>query len=145
MGLMRTPVFHLAIPVNDLEKARKFYKNVLGATEGRSDDRWVDFNFFGHQLVAHLDDSSVPQSKPATNLVDGDTVPIPHFGLIVDRTAWEELLERLDRMQWPFDLPPHIKFKNSSGEQWTMFLSDPSGNTLEFKYFENPDRIFATE
>jgi len=142
---MRTPVFHLAIPVNDLEKARKFYKNVLGATEGRSDDRWVDFNFFGHQLVAHLDDSSVPQSKPATNLVDGDTVPIPHFGLIVDRTAWEELLERLDRMQWSFDLPPHIKFKNSPGEQWTMFLSDPSGNTLEFKYFENPDRIFATE
>ena len=142
---MRTPEFHLAIPVNDLEKARKFYKNVLGATEGRSDDRWVDFNFFGHQLVAHLDDSSVPQSKPATNLVDGDTVPIPHFGLIVDRTAWEELLERLDRMQWSFDLPPHIKFKNSPGEQWTMFLSDPSGNTLEFKYFENPDRIFATE
>ena len=142
---MPTPLFHLAIPVNDLQMARNFYKDVLGASEGRSGDRWVDFNFFGHQLVLHLDDSQAPVSKPVTNLVDGDIVPIPHFGLIVDRMGWEELLERLDRMQWPLDLAPHIKFNNTPGEQWTMFLSDPSGNTLEFKFFENPDKIFSTE
>ena len=143
MGIVSAPLFHLAIPVNDLKKARYFYKEVLGASEGRSDDRWADFNFFGHQLVLHLDDSQAP--LPVTNLVDGDIVPVPHFGLIVDQIGWEKLLGRLDRMQWPLDLAPHIKFKNTPGEQWTMFLSDPSGNTLEFKFFENPDKIFATE
>ena len=142
---MTAPLFHLAIPVKDLDKARHFYTEVLGASEGRSHDRWIDFNFFGHQLVVHLDDSHSPQTQSVTNLVDGDLVPVPHFGVIVNRVDWQSLVKRISEHDWPLELEPHIKFKGAPGEQWTMFLNDPSGNTLEFKFFENPKQLFATE
>jgi len=143
MGTMTLPLFHIAIPVNDLTEARGFYSGVLGATEGRSDQQWVDFNFFGHQLVVHLDRSLNGSSSSITTLVDGDLVPVPHFGLIVDQTSWDTLLKRISETDWPLDIPPRMKFKGSPGEQWTMFLRDPSGNAIEFKHFENADQVFA--
>tara|TARA_Y100001970_G_C13825094_1_gene646849 strand:- start:93 stop:521 length:429 start_codon:yes stop_codon:yes gene_type:complete len=140
---MTLPLFHLAIPVRDLTEARSFYSGVLGASEGRSDRQWVDFNFFGHQLVAHLDDSMDKHSTLLTTLVDGDLVPVPHFGLIVDQTGWDFILKRISEKDWPLEIPPRLKFKGSPGEQWTMFLRDPSGNAIEFKYFGNGNQVFA--
>lgn len=137
--------FHLAIPVRDLQESRQFYAEILGASEGRSDESWVDFNFFGHQLVAHLSDPNSEVSGTIENLVDGDLVPVPHFGIILDDIGWKNIIDKLTESKWPFEIAPHLKFKGQPGEQWTMFLRDPSGNTLEFKFFENPGQIFASE
>ena len=137
--------FHLAIPVRDLQKSREFYVKILGASEGRSDESWVDFNFFGHQLVAHLDDRNSEASETIENLVDGDLVPVPHFGIILDEIGWKNIIDKLIESKWPFEIAPHLKFKGQPGEQWTMFLRDPSGNALEFKFFEDPSQLFASE
>jgi len=137
--------FHLAIPVRDLQESREFYAEILGASEGRSDESWVDFNFFGHQLVAHLSDPNSDVLGTIENLVDGDLVPVPHFGIILDHIGWKNIIDKLTESKWPFEIAPHLKFKGQPGEQWTMFLRDPSGNALEFKFFENPGQIFASE
>ena len=137
--------FHLAIPVRDLRETREFYIGILGAIEGRSDETWVDFNFFGHQLVAHLGDPKSEDLGTIQNLVDGDLVPVPHFGIILDDIGWKKIIDQLTQSEWPFEIAPHLKFKGLPGEQWTMFLRDPSGNALEFKFFENPSQIFASE
>ncbi len=127
--------FHLAIPVHDIHLARKFYIHTLGCTEGRSDDRWVDFNFYGHQLVCHLaDDQSI--SEPVTNPVDSHKVPIPHFGVILSMDEWQQLADQLaDKVE--FIIKPYIRFKGEAGEQATMFFCDPSGNAIEIKAFKD--------
>jgi extradiol dioxygenase family protein len=132
--------FHLAFPVDDLEAARAFYGGVLGCREGRSSDRWVDFDFFGHQVVAHLDPAG--RSAPGTSEVDGHDVPVRHFGLVV---AWDELAaleKRLREHGLAWLVPPHVRFRGEAGEQKTMFVQDPSGNALEFKAFRDPDALF---
>lgn len=138
-----TPLFHLAFPVHNLEVARAFYTQVLGCTEGRSDSTWVDFNFFGHQLVAHL---AYPGAAIAThNPVDGDDVPVPHFGAILDMPTWQALALRLRSAGVNFVIEPHIRFQGQAGEQATLFFLDPSGNALEFKAFADPEQIFAKQ
>ncbi|HEX7013312.1 MAG TPA: VOC family protein [Steroidobacteraceae bacterium] len=132
--------FHLAIPVHDLEAARRFYGGLFGCPEGRSSEHWVDFDFFGHQLVAHLDPSSRPL---AYNEVDGKNVPVPHFGVVLEWDAWHELARRLEQAGQRFVIEPGIRFRGQVGEQATMFLLDPSGNALEFKAFKDPSRLFA--
>jgi extradiol dioxygenase family protein len=148
---MTTPIFHLAIPVHDLAAARAFYGGVLGCAEGRSSDAWVDFNFRGHQLVAHLDThrldthrvEGTPTDRVAVrNHVDGDGVPVPHFGLILPRADWEALVERLRAANVRFEIEPRVRFAGQPGEQGTFFVFDPSGNALEFKWFDDPSRIF---
>lgn len=133
--------FHLAIPVNDLEKNRKFYREVLGCTEGRSSDHWVDFNFFGHQLVIHVHESAPASAKG--NPVDGKEVPIPHFGVVLEWEVFQQFSEQLQRQQIDFVIEPYIRFKGQTGEQATMFFKDPSGNALEFKAFKNISQLFA--
>jgi extradiol dioxygenase family protein len=132
--------FHLAIPVHDLQAARRFYGDQFGCPEGRSSAHWVDFDFFGHQLVAHLDTSHKP---PRCNEVDGKDVPVPHFGVVLDWDAWQILAARLRDSAVQFQLEPGIRFQGQVGEQATMFLFDPSGNALEFKAFKDPSRLFA--
>ena len=134
--------FHLAFPVDDLEKTREFYINILGCREGRSSDRWIDFDMYGHQVVAHLIDKV---EKVQTNPVDGDEVPASHFGVILDMKDWTSLSERLKSSGMNFIIEPHIRFKGEAGEQATMFFLDPCGNALEFKAFKNDDMIFATD
>jgi extradiol dioxygenase family protein len=135
------PPFHLAFPVHDLHAARAFYGGVLGCPEGRSEAGWVDFNFFGHQLVAHLQPG---QPAPVHhNPVDGHDVPVPHFGLILAQPQWEALAQRLGAAGIRFVIAPHVRFAGQAGEQSTMFLLDPSGNALEFKAFAYPARIFS--
>ena len=134
--------FHLAFPVDDLEKTREFYINILGCREGRSSDRWIDFDMYGHQVVAHLIDKV---EKVQTNPVDGDDVPASHFGVILDMEDWESLSERLKSSGMNFIIEPHIRFKGEAGEQATMFFLDPCGNALEFKAFKSDDMIFATD
>ena len=134
--------FHLAFPVDDLEKTREFYINILGCREGRSSDRWIDFDMYGHQVVAHLIDKV---EKVQTNPVDGDDVPASHFGVILDLEDWEELADSLKKIDMDFIIEPHIRFKGETGEQATMFFLDPCGNALEFKAFKNDDMIFATD
>ncbi len=132
--------FHLAIPVHDLSAARRFYGDLFGCPEGRSAPHWVDFDFFGHQLVAHLD----PERKPLHyNPVDGKDVPVPHFGIVMSWDAWHQLADRLREARVRFEIEPGIRFRGEVGEQATMFLFDPSGNALEFKAFKDPDRLFA--
>ena len=133
--------FHLAFPVRDLVDARAFYGTLLGCTEGRSSAQWVDFDFFGHQIVAHLS-ADEPEHK-AHNLVDGDAVPVRHFGVILTMRAWRELVDKLTRANVVFLIPPEIRFEGLPGEQATFFIRDPSGNALEFKAFENDTGIFA--
>ena len=133
--------FHLAFPVHDLEAARAFYVGVLGCTEGRSDVHWVDFNFFGHQIVAHRVASNTRMAGHQP--VDGDDVPVPHFGVILDMQAWERLAQRLRDAGVDFIIEPHIRFRGQAGEQATLFLLDPSGNALEFKAFADMGRVFA--
>ena len=135
------PLFHCAFAVHDLDAARAFYGGTLGCEEGRSAARWVDFSLHGHQLSAHLVEGV--QARNATNPVDGDDVPIPHFGLILSWADWHALAERLRTRGTRFVIEPHVRFLGKSGEQATMFLKDPSGNALEFKAFEDPSRIFA--
>lgn len=139
---MTMPRFHLAFPVDDLEKARAFYSGVLGCPEGRSSDSWVDFDFHGHQIVAHLAPGEVGQA--ATNAVDGDNVPVRHFGLILAWDQWDALAARLKAVGTDFIIKPHIRFKDQPGEQATMFFLDPAGNALEFKAFRDEADIFAT-
>ena len=134
--------FHLAFPVDDLEKTREFYINILGCREGRSSDRWIDFDMYGHQVVAHLIDKV---ESVQTNPVDGDDVPASHFGVILDMEDWESLSERLKSSGMNFIIEPHIRFKGEAGEQATMFFLDPCGNSLEFKAFKSDDMIFATD
>ncbi len=135
------PPFHLAFPVHDLNSARHFYGELLGCAEGRSSAEWVDFNFFGHQLVAHLAPSEC--GHKATNQVDGHDVPVKHFGAVLPMVEWNALASRLQSHGTKFVIEPQIRFKGQVGEQATMFFLDPSGNALEFKAFEDPSQIFA--
>ena len=132
--------FHLAFPVDDLERTRKFYTNVLGCKEGRSSVRWIDFDMYGHQVVAHLVDEI---DTVKTNPVDGDNVPASHFGVILEMEDWNQLAERLTESGIKFIIEPHIRFKGEPGEQATMFFLDPCGNALEFKAFNSDNMIFA--
>lgn len=132
--------FHLAFPVRDLEEARQFYQSLLGCETGRESDRWIDFNFFGHQLVAHL---APPEREAVTNPVDGEAVPVRHFGVILEWQQWEQLAARLRSAGIEFIIEPGIRFKGQVGEQATMFFKDPSGNALEFKSFRDFSQIFA--
>ena len=133
--------FHLAIPVHDLAAARAFYGQLLGCPEGRSAASWVDFDFFGHQLVAHLDPARRPRVHH--NIVDGHDVPVPHFGVVLEWSAWRELATRMRAGGVAFVIEPGIRFAGEVGEQATMFFHDPSDNALEFKAFKNPSRLFA--
>ena len=133
--------FHLAVPVHDLAAARAFYGNLLGCPEGRSSAEWVDFDFFGHQLVAHL--AAGHRAHPHYNSVDGHDVPVPHFGVVLEWSRWEALAARLAAAGVAFGIEPGIRFAGQVGEQATMFFQDPSGNALEFKAFRDPSRLFA--
>jgi uncharacterized protein len=126
--------FHLAIPVNNLEESRQFYGELLGCDEGRSSERWVDFNFFGHQLVCHL---AGYMDKRTSNPVDGHEVPVPHFGIVLEMDDWRQLADKLKAVNTEFVIEPYTRFAGQPGEQATMFLYDPSGNALEFKSFRN--------
>ena len=134
--------FHLAIPVSNLEKARKFYRETLNCEEGRSSDHWVDFNFFGHQLVIHYKAPSETEAS-VTNPVDGKDVPVPHFGVVLEWDTFQKFSEELKRKNINFIIEPYIRFQEKVGEQATMFFKDPSGNALEFKAFKNIDQLFA--
>lgn len=140
---MNLTPFHLAIPVHDLTLARSFYGELFGLTEGRSSDQWIDFNFFGHQLVIHEHPQTEAQKRAHTNPVDGHEVPVPHFGVVLDWADWESLAERLRDHQVSFVIEPYIRFKGQTGEQATMFLLDPCGNALEFKAFKDISQLFA--
>lgn len=135
--------FHLAIPVNDIPTNRKFYRDVLGCTEGRSSDHWVDFNFFGHQLVIHYKESA-GADQAHSNPVDGKQVPIPHFGVVLDMETFSQLSEKIKKQNIEFIIEPYLRFEGETGEQATMFFTDPSGNALEFKAFKNMDQLFAS-
>lgn len=135
--------FHLAFPVNDLAAARQFYGNLLGCEEGRSSSHWIDFNLYGHQIVTHLDADAKPRAM--TNKVDGENVPVPHFGVVLTMAQWEALAERLKRQGTDFLIPPTVRFRGQAGEQATMFFLDPGGNALEFKAFSNDDQLFVTD
>jgi extradiol dioxygenase family protein len=134
--------FHLAFPVDDLAAARGFYGELLGCPEGRSADHWVDFDLHGHQIVAHLAPEAAP--RRAANEVDGENVPVPHFGLVLGMDEWKVLAERLEAGGVEFVIPPTIRFEGQPGEQATMFLLDPAGNALEFKAMADPAKLFAT-
>jgi extradiol dioxygenase family protein len=135
--------FHLAIQVRDLRSARAFYGGLLGCAEGRSSEAWVDFNFFGHQLVCHVTESAT--RSVASNPVDGHDVPVPHFGMVLEMPDWETLAQRLKAAGVRFVIEPHVRFASQTGEQATMFLLDPSGNALEFKAFKDiAGQLFAT-
>jgi len=134
--------FHLAFHVHDLNEAREFYGRVLGCAEGRSSSQWVDFDFRGHQLVAHLAAGS--STDVATNVVDHHGVPVPHFGLVLPWDDWEALAGRLRAANVEFALDPYVRFAGQPGEQGTFFVRDPSGNALEFKSFRDMDNLFAT-
>ncbi len=138
---MDRPRFHLAFPVSSLQEARAFYGGVLGCAEGRSSDAWVDFDLCGHQIVAHLAPGEI--APVATSAVDGEAVPVRHFGLILDLAAWETLAERLKSSGARFVIEPQVRFKGEAGEQATLFVLDPCGNALEFKAFADEAMIFA--
>ena len=131
--------FHLAIPVSNLEECRNFYNSVLGCSEGRSSNQWVDFNFFGHQLVIHQIEKII---KKESNPVDGKEVPVPHFGVVLEWSQWEKLSKQLIDKNINFIIEPYVRFEGETGEQATMFFLDPSGNALEFKAFKNIDQLF---
>ena len=133
--------FHLAIPVHNLKECRLFYKDVLGCEEGRSSEHWVDFNFFGHQLVIHYKPKS--EEELHTNPVDGKDVPVPHFGVVLPWEHFESFAQNLKEKNIQFVIEPYIRFKGLVGEQATMFFYDPAGNALEFKAFKNIDQLFA--
>jgi len=137
---MERPRFHLAFPVRDLAEARGFYGGLLGCREGRSAEDWVDFDFHGHQIVAHLAPAA---AGVPTNLVDGQSVPVRHFGVILGLEAWKALAGRLKAAGVAFLIEPQLRFKGETGEQATMFFLDPSGNALEFKAFADEAMIFA--
>ena len=132
--------FHLAIPVSDLDSSKSFYGDLLGCEMGRSSDKWIDFNFFGHQLVVHLNEGD---SHTIKNAVDGHQVPIPHFGVVLTLEDWYKLESRLRDKSFQFEVEPYIRFKGQVGEQATMFFRDPSGNALEFKAFRDLKSLFS--
>ena len=135
--------FHLAFPVDDLAAVRHFYGDVMGCAEGRSSEQWIDYDFYGHQIVCHLD----PAAKRVVveNAVDGHQVPVPHFGVVLTMPDWEALAERVRSAGIAFGIEPHVRFKGQAGEQATMFFRDPSGNALEFKAFADDAMLFAIE
>jgi len=133
--------FHLAFPVKNISETRTFYRDVLGCETGRSSDEWIDFNFWGHQVVAHLSPDEAGKSNK--NDVDGHQVPVKHFGVILDWEEWHDLADKLKGKNISFIIEPYIRFKNKPGEQATMFFTDPSGNALEFKAFRDERQIFA--
>lgn len=133
--------FHLAFPVRDLAEAREFYSGVLECAEGRSSETWIDFDLYNHQIVAHL--APAENFKKHSNKVDGDAVPVPHFGVILPMSEWHALADKLQQKGVKFIIEPHIRFKGETGEQATMFFLDPSGNALEFKAFADFSRIFV--
>ena len=135
------PLFHLAFPVTSLEKAREFYGGLLGCREGLSAPDWVDFDFYGHQIVAHLAPDEA--GHKSTNAVDGDNVPVRHFGVVLPMDAWKALADRLRAAGVTFVVEPHVRFRGQVGEQATMFLRDPCGNAIEMKAFEDPSQLFA--
>ena len=138
---MSLPPFHLAFPVDDLAAARRFYGELLGCPEGRSADEWVDFDLHGHQIVAHLAPDAV--RARASNAVDGEDVPVPHFGIVLPMADWRALAERLEGAGVEFVIAPTIRFEGQPGEQATMFFRDPAGNALEFKAMADPAKLFA--
>ena len=135
------PLFHLAFPVKDIAEARRFYGELLGCPEGRSAPNWVDFDFYGHQVVAHLAPEECGNRK--TSAVDGHDVPVRHFGAILPMNEWEALAQKLTSAGIDFIIEPHVRFKGETGEQATMFFLDPSGNALEFKSFADMSQVFA--
>ncbi len=137
----RRPRFHLAIPVDDLDAARRFYGDLLGCPQGREADTWVDWDLRGHQLVTHLVPSGGGRVA-GTNPVDGDAVPVPHFGLLLDVEEFRRLAGRLEQAGVDFVIAPHVRFAGQPGEQWTMFCYDPAGNALEFKAFADDSQVF---
>lgn len=134
--------FHLAIPVDNLERCRLFYREILELAEGRSSDHWVDFDFFGHQLVIHLKETNSKENE-SSNPVDGKAVPIPHFGVVLDMKTFNDFSEKLIQKNVTFIIEPYIRFKGQVGEQATMFFKDPAGNALEFKAFADMTQLFA--
>ena len=134
--------FHLAFPVNDLDTARSFYGGTLGCPEGRSSDQWIDFDFYGHQIVTHLVEGT--HEDAAKNPVDGQGVPVPHFGVVLTMDDWSALAEKLRAIGTQFEIEPTIRFKGKPGEQATMFFRDPAGNALEMKAFADDDALFAS-
>lgn len=137
------PPFHLAIPVDDLRAAEAFYGALLGCPKGRRSDKWIDFDFFGHQLVTHLSPQAC--SPAPTNPVDDEDVPVRHFGVVLSPPAWRDLARKLEAANADFLIAPTIRFEGEAGEQGTFFIRDPAGNALEFKCFEDPGRLFAVE
>lgn len=133
--------FHIAIPVHNLEECRAFYRDVLNCEEGRSSDHWVDFNFFGHQLVIHFKEET--QEVDSTNPVDGKQVPIPHYGVVLPWNTFQDFASHLKQKNITFTIEPYIRFEGLVGEQATMFFNDPSGNALEFKAFKDISQLFA--
>jgi extradiol dioxygenase family protein len=140
MNADERPRFHLAFPVDDLAAARHFYGELLGCPEGRSADHWVDFDLYGHQIVAHLVEQ---RAERAHNPVDGDEVPVPHFGLLLRPPQWQHLADRLRTAGIEFVIEPHTRFAGLPGEQSTMFVLDPAGNALEFKAFQDDAHVFG--
>jgi extradiol dioxygenase family protein len=140
---MSLPPFHLAFPVDDLAAARRFYGGLLGCAEGRSAGHWVDFDFFGHQIVAHLAPGAA--RAPASNAVDGEDVPVPHFGVVLPMEQWRDVAERLGAAEVEFVIEPTVRFAGQPGEQATMFFLDPAGNALELKAMADPAKLFAKE
>ncbi|HEY0111535.1 MAG TPA: VOC family protein [Allosphingosinicella sp.] len=140
---MSLPPFHLAFPVHDLEAARGFYGGLLGCPEGRSAAHWIDFDFFGHQIVTHFSPDARPRGHH--NPVDGHDVPVPHFGAVLDMPTWEALAERLRAAGVEFVIEPTVRFRGQAGQQATMFFLDPSGNALEIKAMANPENLFARQ
>jgi len=141
MTTQTIPPFHLAFPVDDLKAARSFYKGLLGCTEGRSSDHWVDFNFYGHQIVAHLAPEELGDAK--TNAVDGKGVPCRHFGVVIPMDDWHAMADKLTAANIEFIIEPYVRFKGEAGEQATMFFNDPSGNAVEMKAFADMSQLFA--
>ena len=133
--------FHIAFPVDDLAAARTFYGDLLGCPEGRSSEHWIDFNLYGHQIVAHYKES--PAEESASNAVDGHDVPVPHFGVVLAWEDWQALADRLQKAEIEFVIEPYVRFEGEVGEQATMFFCDPAGNALEFKAFKDLNQLFA--
>lgn len=143
MYMSKLTPFHVAVPVHDLAAARKFYREVLGCAEGRTDELWTDFDLYGHQFVIHYKPKPKGSDKLHTNPVDGHDMPIPHYGVVLEWDEWHRLADRLKNAGIKFIIEPGIRFKGLPGEQATMFFSDPSGNALEFKAFKDIGQLFA--
>ncbi|RPF70700.1 VOC family protein [Aurantiacibacter spongiae] len=137
------PPFHIAFPVHDIAAARRFWGETMGCAEGRNAEDWVDFDFYGHQIVAHQAPGVIADGARGSNRVDGHDVPVPHFGVVLDMEAWKTLADRLTAAGIAFDIEPHIRFEGQPGEQATMFFRDPSGNAIEMKAFADRSNLFA--